>query len=536
LRSYGITNAAPYASVPAVGLAGDTYFNTSVKQLYISDGTSWIPDQTPGLVVGCRIRRNTDQSISAGATSTIVHTTVVEEQLLAGTSTSYFNTGNANFIVPTGHGGRYWIGAHMRWAGSPQTANPILTIYINGIPIVRDAPGTNPAPGFFEQHCSTIWNLNAGDSISMTATNGGGSAVSVSAVTAGGTDPTGPILEVWRISGITGPPGPQGPDIAAAQSSYFSGQCSGPTSISNNVNTNLQWNQTLNNNFTFTNGTTDIIINQTGRYFIDVIIGGQSAGVPGVYQCYINQIASDGTTNKAIATSMAGPSSGYQAIIGMAMFNCIAGDRIRVTFNCNGQTYTLNTTNTSIVVTPVGGVKGDQGIQGPSGGPVPTGGTPGQILVKTGSADFAVGWQSIHAMKVHHTGTVTVNNATETNIPMSTVDYVRGGMTLSGGFIVVPVTGIYHISGQIGSGNLASNATGTGNVMALLLTGSTYLARSVAYVVNAWPAMIITGTFLLNANDQIKLNFYQAQNATMYMDPASGWAMPCSMEAFLVTT
>jgi hypothetical protein len=40
-RAYGITNAAPYASAPAVGAAGDTYFNTTDKSLYVSDGTAW---------------------------------------------------------------------------------------------------------------------------------------------------------------------------------------------------------------------------------------------------------------------------------------------------------------------------------------------------------------------------------------------------------------------------------------------------------------------------------------------------------------
>jgi Chaperone of endosialidase len=41
MRAYGITNAAPYASAPAVGAAGDTYWNTTTKVLYVSDGTAW---------------------------------------------------------------------------------------------------------------------------------------------------------------------------------------------------------------------------------------------------------------------------------------------------------------------------------------------------------------------------------------------------------------------------------------------------------------------------------------------------------------
>lgn len=42
-RSYGTTNAAPYASAPAVGALGDTYFNSTAKTLWISDGTGWVP-------------------------------------------------------------------------------------------------------------------------------------------------------------------------------------------------------------------------------------------------------------------------------------------------------------------------------------------------------------------------------------------------------------------------------------------------------------------------------------------------------------
>lgn len=41
-RAYGITNAAPYATAPAVGVSGDTYWNTTSKILYVSDGTVWV--------------------------------------------------------------------------------------------------------------------------------------------------------------------------------------------------------------------------------------------------------------------------------------------------------------------------------------------------------------------------------------------------------------------------------------------------------------------------------------------------------------
>jgi hypothetical protein len=43
-RSYGTTNVAPYPAAPAVGPAGDTYYNTANKVLYLSDGSVWNPN------------------------------------------------------------------------------------------------------------------------------------------------------------------------------------------------------------------------------------------------------------------------------------------------------------------------------------------------------------------------------------------------------------------------------------------------------------------------------------------------------------
>jgi hypothetical protein len=42
MRDFGTTNALPYASAPAVGLAGDTYWNTTEQTLYVSNGTAWV--------------------------------------------------------------------------------------------------------------------------------------------------------------------------------------------------------------------------------------------------------------------------------------------------------------------------------------------------------------------------------------------------------------------------------------------------------------------------------------------------------------
>jgi hypothetical protein len=41
MRTYGMTNVCQYSSSPPVGPSGDMYFNTTNKNLYISDGTAW---------------------------------------------------------------------------------------------------------------------------------------------------------------------------------------------------------------------------------------------------------------------------------------------------------------------------------------------------------------------------------------------------------------------------------------------------------------------------------------------------------------
>lgn len=47
MRSFGTTNLAPWSSAPAVGPAGETYFDTATGRLQISDGAAWQPHDVP---------------------------------------------------------------------------------------------------------------------------------------------------------------------------------------------------------------------------------------------------------------------------------------------------------------------------------------------------------------------------------------------------------------------------------------------------------------------------------------------------------
>jgi hypothetical protein len=70
-RSFGVTNSAPYASAPAVGAAGDMYWNSTEKILYVSNGTAWIrtPSGLPAPTAG-----DVNKVVTVGAGPTLVYT------------------------------------------------------------------------------------------------------------------------------------------------------------------------------------------------------------------------------------------------------------------------------------------------------------------------------------------------------------------------------------------------------------------------------------------------------------------------------
>jgi hypothetical protein len=79
-RAFGITNAAPYASAPAVGVAGDTYWNTTTKVLSVSDGTAWIAvgSGAAGQVHARVSRAASFPSIASGANVVLTFDTIAD--------------------------------------------------------------------------------------------------------------------------------------------------------------------------------------------------------------------------------------------------------------------------------------------------------------------------------------------------------------------------------------------------------------------------------------------------------------------------
>ena len=79
-RSYGTTVASPYSAAPAVGAAGDTYWDSTTKSLYVSDGTAWCLCVGPGKITGNEL------GIFAVTTTTINANAVIMNKLVAASS------------------------------------------------------------------------------------------------------------------------------------------------------------------------------------------------------------------------------------------------------------------------------------------------------------------------------------------------------------------------------------------------------------------------------------------------------------------
>jgi hypothetical protein len=138
--------------------------------------------------IGAKIRNNANNVITPSVQTTLTMTTAVED--------AYGYRSGSTLVVPVGHGGKFILSAHARWDASAPV-NGIIAIMVNGTPVVRDAP--QAAVAFLEQHCETLWTCAAGDIVRLDASHTSASNRTISTVTAGGTDPTGPILEMWRL-------------------------------------------------------------------------------------------------------------------------------------------------------------------------------------------------------------------------------------------------------------------------------------------------------------------------------------------------
>jgi hypothetical protein len=132
MRQSGITNVAPWSAAPTVGPAGDTYFNTTNKMLYVSDGTAWNPvaaNPGSGSLIGIIAYGASMAAPAAGAKLPL--------DTVVGGNASWL--ANSRVVIPTG------VGAAGLYLIQCQVQNISPTVIAVGFEI-RNASGTPMTP------------------------------------------------------------------------------------------------------------------------------------------------------------------------------------------------------------------------------------------------------------------------------------------------------------------------------------------------------------------------------------------------------
>ena len=384
MRSYGVTNAAPYASAPAVGAAGDTYFNTTSKQLYLSDGTQWLLDAVQSAYYFHGV-----WAAPSGTLGNDVGVTVQWSTLRLNGVTN----GGANGRLTVTNAGKYEVTAALVFQNSSGTATTYSRCFIyqynsvgTQMGFIQIVGNAIPAGGYGQAIGIGVFDCSAGDFFIIQ----GAAPNNVCNFH------TNCYIDIIAIGGIQGPAGPQGPDITAAQSSYLYAIGTGPSGNLAQAYQDITWGTVNLNNGINTAGTTHATVTNAGRYRVSMDVSYMSAATAVIWMLMrIQQYSSGGTlkTTKEVVGSSGYVAQAYGFGHIEGLFDVAAGDYFTLGVNPGGANYTIDL-NRGVVLTiiPVGGVKGDIGPQGPSGGPVPVGGTTGQQLVKTSNADGAVGW------------------------------------------------------------------------------------------------------------------------------------------------
>lgn len=393
------------------------------------DGDSWelvasgASGSTTTTAFGARIRRNVDQGFANGAAANLIHNIIVKEVVgpLGGT---FYDGGTGGLRVPTGRGGLYIIVAHARWEAQA-VANAIMWVAVNGVPVVRDAPSQNGVNNstYLEQLVAVTVHLNDGDSVTQAFMHSTGASRNVTAVNGAGTDPTGPMLEMWKIEGAQGPPGatgPTGPDIAQQQSSYFYTAAVAASGLAAAGNRVVTWAYPTyqNNGFTFPASGTNITITRAGKYLVDAMISVTTSGGSINGSVTITQLNAALATvaSRDFITGAAPAAATWAQWEGHALLDCAVGDIIQVFTNNATGTYNLDA-RSYLTIVPVGGTKGDPGPTGIPGSAANIGGylyaqaTPGTGGITVPTAGMSnTGWVALSASGWTATGTVATCN------------------------------------------------------------------------------------------------------------------------------
>ena len=537
-RSFGTTNAAPYASAPPVGAAGDTYFNTTSKTLFLSDGTQWIMVQGGGGAGGTTVAVAADFR-RAGAVPSASGNTHVRIPMDTLVSTAGGAVASVSSTAPTG--------AYDYWCDG----NGVVHVGVAGMYLVvgiESASGTTPGgsawitigkslatsispsdPAGFQVAARTVlanigfatsivvWQgyLNVGDWVDTGIIIG--TAYTLNQVTANNanTDPYVPALHISRLSaGLQGPAGatgPQGPDVALALSSYlFSGIGAGPVpsgsagywAVSAPVRATNFTVSASNSGLSTANS---VFCQQAGRYFVRVeaTISNTATMVTANYMT-ISLRQQRGATlveNRDIVCSILGS---WGTAMATAIFDMQVGDHILI----NSQTDAAGRSvdgRSYIEVIPVGGSKGDPGAVGPPGG------TFDGFRRRSSAAS-----------------PISIPNATATAFTFDTVVDTQGGSTYAWDptnlWITIPADGVYYIQATVQGNNQVWSATNV--YLDLRVNGNTVALQYPSG--SSFDSMECTTEMVLHAGDHVQVFIYGNLGTTVQVrsqTPSAGAPM-----------
>lgn len=330
-------------------------------------GSAWSALAGQGSVIYDGFRRRysgSNYSLPAGVATAIVYDLVVDAQ---GTSIFTWDGTNKWIVIPSD--GVYYIHANAQGENNAWPATQVYQeIRVNGVGVSLQYPSGSLYDSIEND---IVITLKANDKVQIIQYSTVNTTARVTTGTAG--SPMAPTLSIWRIG--TGPPGPQGPvgltgpDIAAAQSSYFHAQLSGPAgAMGNGSFTTIAWGAPiLSNGITWSAGQAgNIFSTNTGRYHVSAQIcatvgASASAWLIGAINHY-NASSVLKSTRQVVGTGSG--ASWYSEVVVEGIFDVVAGDFFQVAVQPNNTTSALD--NRSYVeIIPVGGVKGDKGDTGP---------------------------------------------------------------------------------------------------------------------------------------------------------------------------
>jgi hypothetical protein len=368
-RSFGTTNAAPYANPPSVGAAGDTYFNTTNKTLYLSDGTQWIQVQGGGGAV-TSLGPSAGQAILADRTTSTANTwldwgspiTLPAASVPPGIgpiTVLALVTGSANEFTQTQMLPQVRVAISMdngaTWSyGSVAQEAPVgmNSLFINRTPVTHShvLTGTPTAAVLVKaqvQSDKTSSVFNAGQ------------------------------LSWWLGTGAVGPQGPQGPtgppgtDPTSFLASYFTGNVN-VTGSALPASTWTQLGYTLQGATGFTvtgSGGVNIVASQAGRYLVLINLGGygSTVNVPRV-DYRIDTKTAAGATKVSRQISGQSEQAGWNVSgFASAVVDLLAGEYVNIYIfpNAAGHVVDYGGAYSWVSVVPIGGPQGPVGPTGP---------------------------------------------------------------------------------------------------------------------------------------------------------------------------